>query len=434
MKTTTETATGSARRTSHSTFRLSCEPASSFLRACAAFLLLSPPPVAAIRVRSANVPFAQNRSDSVGTGASAAAGKTITVSYTGWLYDASKTDQKGQQFDSSAGYTFALGVGAVIPGWDQGCAGHEGRRPQTARDSTESGVWSAGRAARDSAQRHAGVRGRAVGRAVTRTPRSPMRMPTLFMLGLLLAVTAHDASAERHWQTGTWRQADVKEKCSTSVPGHRASMAGARRPCAPWRCGPFEIEAEGVLIEPEDVVPVGRRSIDADHRLARRLRAREEGRLREGPRRQGTQTPRDKENGHPVMSMMPTIFVAHGSPLLLDDAEWVRELNQWAHAMPRPESVLMLSAPLGRAACDARCDAHGSAGLRFLRVSQEILRRRICRAGGTGTGRARSRAGWRHTTGRRRPGERPRPRRVRPADRDVSRSRRPGAADVASVS
>ncbi|HJW14788.1 MAG TPA: class III extradiol ring-cleavage dioxygenase [Thermoanaerobaculia bacterium] len=41
---------------------------------------------------------------------------------------------------------------------------------------------------------------------------------------------------------------------------------------------------------------------------------------------------------------MPAIFVAHGSPLLLDDAKWVEELNRWARAMPRPESVLMLSA------------------------------------------------------------------------------------------
>ena len=41
---------------------------------------------------------------------------------------------------------------------------------------------------------------------------------------------------------------------------------------------------------------------------------------------------------------MPTIFVAHGSPLLLDDGAWVAELNEWAHAMPPPSAVLMLSA------------------------------------------------------------------------------------------
>src|SRR5262245_31965342 len=41
---------------------------------------------------------------------------------------------------------------------------------------------------------------------------------------------------------------------------------------------------------------------------------------------------------------MPVIFLAHGSPLLLDDAGWVRELGAWASALPRPKAVLMLSA------------------------------------------------------------------------------------------
>ena len=61
-----------------------------------------------------------------GGGAEAAAGNVLTVSYTGWLYDASKTDQKGLVFDSSVGVTpfsFTLGAGQVIPGWDQGLVG-----------------------------------------------------------------------------------------------------------------------------------------------------------------------------------------------------------------------------------------------------------------------------------------------------------------------
>src|SRR5262245_58037121 len=41
---------------------------------------------------------------------------------------------------------------------------------------------------------------------------------------------------------------------------------------------------------------------------------------------------------------MPVIFLAHGSPLLLDDAGWVRELGAWAASMPRPRAILMLSA------------------------------------------------------------------------------------------
>jgi peptidylprolyl isomerase len=59
-----------------------------------------------------------------GTGAVAAAGKSVTVHYTGWLYE---NDAKGKKFDSSVDrgrpFTFSLGAGNVIPGWDQGVAG-----------------------------------------------------------------------------------------------------------------------------------------------------------------------------------------------------------------------------------------------------------------------------------------------------------------------
>jgi FKBP-type peptidyl-prolyl cis-trans isomerase FkpA len=59
----------------------------------------------------------------VGTGATAAAGNRITVSYGGWLFDASQPDTKGRQFDSNSAFTFTLGVGQVIRGWDQGVVG-----------------------------------------------------------------------------------------------------------------------------------------------------------------------------------------------------------------------------------------------------------------------------------------------------------------------
>ena len=62
----------------------------------------------------------------VGTGATAASGQTVKVNYTGWLYDANKPDNKGAQFDSSIGrgpFSFPLGAGRVISGWDQGVAG-----------------------------------------------------------------------------------------------------------------------------------------------------------------------------------------------------------------------------------------------------------------------------------------------------------------------
>jgi FKBP-type peptidyl-prolyl cis-trans isomerase len=58
-----------------------------------------------------------------GTGATATQGRTVTVSYTGWLYDPTKPESKGTQFDTSANFVFQLGAGRVIPGWDQGVVG-----------------------------------------------------------------------------------------------------------------------------------------------------------------------------------------------------------------------------------------------------------------------------------------------------------------------
>jgi FKBP-type peptidyl-prolyl cis-trans isomerase FkpA len=64
----------------------------------------------------------------LGTGTEAASGNSLTVNYTGWLYDPTKADLKGLQFDSSlnTGRTplvFVLGSGQVIPGWEQGVPG-----------------------------------------------------------------------------------------------------------------------------------------------------------------------------------------------------------------------------------------------------------------------------------------------------------------------
>ncbi|MFC5462308.1 FKBP-type peptidyl-prolyl cis-trans isomerase [Massilia niabensis] len=61
-----------------------------------------------------------------GTGTLASSGRSLTVHYTGWLYDAGKADFKGAQFDTSIGktpFTFRLGAGQVIQGWEQGLPG-----------------------------------------------------------------------------------------------------------------------------------------------------------------------------------------------------------------------------------------------------------------------------------------------------------------------
>jgi FKBP-type peptidyl-prolyl cis-trans isomerase FkpA len=76
---------------------------------------------------AAAVPRALVKKDTkVGTGAEAVPGKFVVVNYTGWLYDARAKDLHGKQFDSSIGrgpFSFPLGAGRVIKGWDQGVAG-----------------------------------------------------------------------------------------------------------------------------------------------------------------------------------------------------------------------------------------------------------------------------------------------------------------------
>jgi len=59
----------------------------------------------------------------VGTGAEAVDRAKVTVHYTGWLY---RDGTKGKRFDSSRGsapFSFVLGAGEVITGWDEGVRG-----------------------------------------------------------------------------------------------------------------------------------------------------------------------------------------------------------------------------------------------------------------------------------------------------------------------
>jgi peptidylprolyl isomerase len=59
-----------------------------------------------------------------GTGATAAAGQRVRVHYTGWLW---QDGQQGRKFDSSKDrgepFSFRLGAGEVIGGWDEGVQG-----------------------------------------------------------------------------------------------------------------------------------------------------------------------------------------------------------------------------------------------------------------------------------------------------------------------
>jgi len=46
----------------------------------------------------------------------------------------------------------------------------------------------------------------------------------------------------------------------------------------------------------------------------------------------------------PNDTTMPVIFAAHGAPVLLDDGAWMGQLAAWAKALPKPKSILMISA------------------------------------------------------------------------------------------
>src|ERR1700690_973388 len=66
----------------------------------------------------------QYEDTTIGSGKEAVAGKTCVMHYTGWLWADGK---KGTKFDSSldhgSPFSFALGRGQVIKGWDEGVAG-----------------------------------------------------------------------------------------------------------------------------------------------------------------------------------------------------------------------------------------------------------------------------------------------------------------------
>ena len=63
----------------------------------------------------------------VGAGTEAVTGKSVDVHYTGWIYSPVAPNHKGKKFDSSLDrgslFSFPLGAGRVIKGWDQGVVG-----------------------------------------------------------------------------------------------------------------------------------------------------------------------------------------------------------------------------------------------------------------------------------------------------------------------
>ena len=92
--------------------------------AIAAALLMGAAAVPASAQQEIKTPSGLRYVDTVvGTGNEARAGQIAEVHYTGWLY---QDGLKGKQFDSSRGrgpFSFPLGAGRVIRGWDEGVAG-----------------------------------------------------------------------------------------------------------------------------------------------------------------------------------------------------------------------------------------------------------------------------------------------------------------------
>ena len=71
--------------------------------------------------QNVNVPYSATDLR-VGTGAEAVNGRTVTVAYTGWLYDPGAAQNKGRQFDSGQ-FSFVIGGGGVISGFNQAVNG-----------------------------------------------------------------------------------------------------------------------------------------------------------------------------------------------------------------------------------------------------------------------------------------------------------------------
>ena len=77
----------------------------------------------------------------LGTGAEATAGKNVSVHYTGRLTNGSKFDSS---LDRGRPFTFKLGAGMVIQGWDQGVAGMKVGGRRTLRIPPDLGYGAAG--------------------------------------------------------------------------------------------------------------------------------------------------------------------------------------------------------------------------------------------------------------------------------------------------
>ncbi len=129
---------------------------------------------------------------------------------------------------------------------------------------------------------------------------------------------------------------------------------------------------------------------------------------------------------------LPTLFVAHGAPPLLDDAGGSPSSRHGAGSLPRPRSISMVSAHWEAAPRDARRDSAPCRWSTTSTASRALLRADLRGAGRARARRARARADAGPARDPPRTRARARSRRVRSAGRDVPRGRRPRAPDVAA--
>ena len=52
----------------------------------------------------------------------------------------------------------------------------------------------------------------------------------------------------------------------------------------------------------------------------------------------------DHTPAEPTAARMPTVFLSHGAPWLADDPIWTKELAAWSGNLPKPSSILVVSA------------------------------------------------------------------------------------------
>jgi 4,5-DOPA dioxygenase extradiol len=132
----------------------------------------------------------------------------------------------------------------------------------------------------------------------------------------------------------SWGQIDLKRI-------HEDAGRSGYQPIRGNRTERFEnLTDRGVKLQAKVLQPLDCRAFEGLVSQPRVLQA-ETGLPEDG---EASLTVQDADSPNRPSGRMPVIFAAHGAPVLLDDAMWVAELAAWAQAMPRPKSILMVSA------------------------------------------------------------------------------------------